>query len=725
MHTSVSRALRAYSDFLVPGLGVAASLLLGGAAFADEMSPATRQTLAPIQIEAESAVKTATGPVEGYVADRARSATKTDTPLIETPQSVSVISADQIQEQQARDVRSVLRYVGGAVPELRGNVASRYDQIKLRGFEPDQYLDGLRLPTYFYTLPKVDPYLLERVEVIKGPASVLYGRTPPGGVINLVSKRPTQDPVNEVYIQAGNDSRAGLGFDIGGQLDDNGDALYRVVATGNRRNGPQETVETENFSIAPSLRLRLSEVTELTLLAKYRSDPEGGSYGALPYQGTVEPLDNGSRLSRDFYDGDNNFENFDRKQTMLGYEFSHWFNDSLQFRQNFRFEDSEIDYRSVYGTGLVDQDTLSRGTAASRENLQSLAIDNQLLGYLDTGPVAHTLLVGFDHQNTDADRATGFGGAPNLRLVGGDHSQFIEDPDRTRYDFDQDQTGFYAQDQAKIGRLTLLASGRYDSIQTSQTTSFGASRDTRTDRAFSGRLGALYNFDNGIAPYVAYTESFQAPSVNGVSAEVLEPTEGEQYEIGLKYQPPGSNALVTASAFQLTQTNVPGVLQADGNRTQTGEAEVQGVEFEAKASLTRGLDLSAAATWLDSEITEDDQGNIGNELQQTPDYTASLWLAYTQPDGAWKGLGGGAGVRYIGEQQISNANALQVPDYTVADASLHYELGGLKPAWDGWRVGLNVQNVFDKKYVSSCTTQSFCYFGYGRETTATVSYRWD
>jgi iron complex outermembrane receptor protein len=706
-------------------LGLSAGLLFSGVAIAQNGDATSSQTLAPIQVEGESQVETATGPVEGYVAERARSATKTDTPLIETPQSVSVISAQQIQDQQARDLRSVLRYVGGAVPELRGNVASRYDQIKLRGFDPDQYLDGLRLPTYYYSLPKVDPYLLERVEVIKGPASVLYGRTPPGGVINLVSKRPTEDQVNEVYLEGGNDSRAEMGFDIGGQLDEDGNALYRVVATGSQRNGPQETVQTKNFSIAPSLRLRLSEVTELTLLAKYRSDPEAGSYGALPYQGTVDPLANGSKLPRDFYDGDNSFENFDRKQTMLGYEFSHWFNDDLQFRQNFRFDDSEIDYRSVYGTGLIDQDTLGRGTAASRENMQSLAVDNQLLGYVDTGPVSHTLLIGFDHQNTDADRATGFGPAPPLQLVGGDHSQTIVDPDRTRYDFDQDQTGFYAQDQAKIGRLTMLAGGRYDSIQTSQTTSFGASRDTRTDRAFSGRLGALYNFDNGIAPYVAYTESFQAPSINGVSAEVLEPTEGEQYEIGLKYQPPGSNALFTASAFQITQTNVNGPTLPDGTVSQTGEVEVQGVEFEAKASLMRGLDLSAAATWLDSEITRDETGNQGNELQQTPDYTASLWLAYTQPAGPWKGLGGGAGVRYIGEQQITNANELQVPDYTVADASIHYELGGLKPAWDGWRVGLNMQNVFDKKYVSSCTTQNFCYFGYGRETTATVSYRWE
>ncbi|MES1939241.1 iron complex outermembrane recepter protein [Salinisphaera sp. T5B8] len=707
----------------LPGLG--ASLLCGGIAFAQDNTTGTQtETLSTISIEGSRTVQSPTSPIEGYVAERSAGATKTDTPLVETPQSVSVISADQIEAQQARDIRSVLRYVGGVVPEVRGNVASRYDQIRLRGYQPDQYLDGLKLSGYYYTIPQIDPYLLERVEVIKGPASVLYGQTPPGGVINLVTKRPTEEAHNEAYVQVGNDSRVGLGFDIGGKLDEQDDVRYRVVATGNRRNGPQETVESENFSIAPSVTIDISDATELTLLASYRADPESGSYGALPYEGTVVPLPNGGKLDRDFYDGDTNFESFDRKQALLGYELSHWFNDNLQFRQNLRFADVEVDYRSVYGRGLTNGGTeLARGTAASRESVNTLSIDNQLLAHAETGVLKHTILAGTDYQNLDGDRASGFGGAGNLSLANPDYSTPIDDPARTFYDFDQDQLGFYLQDQVKLGQLTLIGGGRYDTIQTSQT-EFGANRETRKDRAFSGRVGAIYNFDNGLAPYVAYTESFQAPSTDSVSATILDPTEGEQYEAGIKFQPKGTNALITTSVFQLTQTNVAGPTQPDGSRSQTGEVEVQGAEVEAKASLASGLDLSAAVTYLDSEITRDETGNQGNEYPMTPDYTASMWLDYTQPSGAWKGAGGGVGVRYVGEQQVSNANERQVPDYTVADASLHYELGGLNPKYDGWRVGLNMQNVFNKKYVSSCINPNFCYYGYGRETTATVSYRW-
>ena len=220
---------------------MAAGLLCTGVAIAQDSNrtDTASGTLAPIEVEGETRVETATGPVEGYVAERARSATKTDASLAETPQSVSVIASDQIEAQNARDIRQVLRYVSGVVPELRGNVASRYDQLTLRGFQPDTYLDGLKQLGYFYTIPKTDPYLLERVEVVKGPASVLYGQTPPGGLINLVSKRPTQEQVNEFYLETGNDSRAGAGFDIGGKLDEQGDALYRVVATGTRRDGPK------------------------------------------------------------------------------------------------------------------------------------------------------------------------------------------------------------------------------------------------------------------------------------------------------------------------------------------------------------------------------------------------------------------------------------------------------------------------------------------------------
>lgn len=705
--------------------------LLGSAAVAaDETTGAQEQQLAPIDVEADKP-GTAWDPVDGYVAERSAGATKTDTPLIETPQSVSVIASDQIEAQNAGSVREVLRYVGGVLPEIRGNVASRYDQLTLRGFQPDQYLDGLILQSNYYIGPQVDPYLLERVEVIKGPSSVLYGLAPPGGLINLVTKRPTADPIRDYRIKFGSDSRAGLGFDIGGAATANGDLQYRVVGNGFRRDGPQRTVETSRYSIAPSLSWQLSSSTDVTFLASYRADPDAGAYGALPSEGTVEPNPVVGRISNDFYDGDPNFEDFDRKQTMAGYELSHWFSDALRFKQNFRYQRSEIDYKSVYGAGLqADNRTLNRGTAASDEKLDGFTVDNQLQGYFDTGAVAHTVLAGVDHRNGDARRYTGFGAAPTLDLVDPEYGQAIAEPARTRFDFDRDQTGFYLQDQVKLGRWVGLLGGRYDSVQVSQSDENG-NRETRRDHAFTGRTGLLYRFDNGIAPFVSYTESFQPPNAFGVSSELGKPTEGTQYEAGVKYQPPRTNALLTASLFELTQSNVstpdPDVPNVS---VQTGEVRIRGAEIEARASLLNGLDFSAAATYLDSEVTKDNPdaaGNTdeGNDFAQTPEMTASLWLDYTTPSGPWAGFGGGFGIRLVGKQYATNANDLEVDAYTIADAVLHYDLGGWNRHWRRWRVALNVQNLFDQRHVTSCYSRNACFLGYEREVTATVAYRWD
>ncbi len=714
----------------------AISLLLAAPAIAQD-EPTANDTapmqLAPINVEGQSAVPSATAPIDGYVAERTRSATKTDTPLLETPQAVSVISAEQIRDQSARSVREVLRYVSGVVPEARGNVASRYTQVTLRGFTPDIYLDGLKLQGYYYALPQVDPFLLERVEVLKGPASVLYGQAPPGGIVNLVSKRPTEDQVNTFFTKVGNDDRAGLGFDVGGSLNEDSDVLYRLVAVGDRRNGPQKTVESSHFSIAPSLKFNISDTTDLTLLGKYRRDPKGGAYGQLPATGTLDPIPGFGKLSRDFYDGDTGFEQFDREQTRLGYEFSHWFNDSLQFRQNVRWSEIEIDYKSVFAVGLNDSQTaLERNIAASTGTTNGLSIDNQFLSYFDTGSVSHTLLAGFVYQDLDGERRTGRplaseSNTPDLDIRDPDYSQDITPPSRTRFTFDQDQTGLYLQDQARTGNLTLIGGGRYDSIETRQVmfpndaASTPASQ-SRSDHAFSARAGALYNFDYGIAPYVSYSESFQAPGVS--RADILDPTEGTQYEAGVKYQPPGSNILLSSSLFQLTQANVPTTNPVTLATTQTGEVEIRGAEVEAKAGLREGLDLSLAATWLDSEITSAQDGTRGNEFARTPAFTASMWLDYTLQGGAWRGLGAGLGVRHIGEQFARNNNQLEVDAYTLVDAALHYELGGLNPAWQGWGVALNVENALDEKYVASCYAVTGCFFGYGRQTTATVSYRW-
>ncbi|WP_423822842.1 TonB-dependent siderophore receptor [Salinisphaera sp. SPP-AMP-43] len=686
--------------------------------------PAPTTRLSDIHVEGWL-VDSATQPVDGYAAERNRSATKTDTPLIKVPQAVTVITADQIAAQNATNLSDVMGYVSGSVPALRGSGQNRYDLFNLRGFRPDQYLDGLRLGSYFYTTSRVDPFLLERIDILKGPASVLYGQTPPGGVVNSVSKRPSANVVNQVFVQGGNDARLRGGFDIGGNVDTKGDVRYRIVAVGEREDGAQATPDSSNFSIAPSITFHISEATELTILAKYRNDPEVGSAGALPYVGTVDPRADGSRLKRGFYVGDAGFDNFYRRDRQIGTEFSHRFNEHVAFRQHLRYDHNEVQYRSVYASGYSpDRAGLLRASTVSDESMDDFAIDNQLLITFDTGALDHTVLAGIDYQDVDGNRATGYGSAAGLSLADPNYHQTIAEPALTDYAFDQDQLGYYLQDQIALGRLILIGGGRYDHIQTAQTTRQPGLHETRSDHAVTVRAGALYAFDFGLSPYVSYTESFQPPSTDGVSANVLEPTEGHQYELGVKYQPREVDALFTASVFKIRQKNVSGDTRPDGTVTQTGEVEVNGAEIEAKASLAAGLDLTAAGTYLDSEITRSDLGYAGNALSQTPKYSGSLWLDYTQPSGRWAGFGGGLGLRYVGSQQVGNANTAEVPDYTLFDGALHYSLGQMSQRLAGWKVALNVHNLFNKKYVASCLSEAFCYYGEERKTSATVSYHW-
>lgn len=694
---------------------------------AADKSPTTE--LSTVHVEGEL-LKSALAPVDGYVAERNRSATKTDTPLLKTPQSVTQITADQIKAQNANDVRAALRYVGGVVPELRGTSGSRYDQFNLRGFTPEQYLDGLRLGTYYYTQPKTDPYLLERVEVLKGPASVLYGQTPPGGIVNYVSKRPSAAAQNEFFVQGGNDARFRSGFDVGGKLDDDGKVRYRLVGVGQRRDGPQHGVESANFSVAPAFSFDLGDATRLTVMAKYRHDPAAGSYGSLPYEGSVAPLPDGDRIKRSFYDGDKGYNHFDRTARRLGIEFSHAFNEHVSFRQHLRYGLDEVDYHSVYGWGWAagsHKQLLNRDLTNASESRNTLSIDNQLLFKFDTGALHHKVLAGVDYQNLGAHLGNspyGESDVPPLNIDHPDHHQTITAAPRDHTDFTQNQLGYYLQDQISLGNLVLIGGGRYDHIHTAQTNRTEYAHETRSDHAATVRAGALYAFDFGLSPYVSYSESFQPPSTSSVDSDVLEPTRGNQYEIGVKYQP-DAHVMLTASGFRIRQKNVNGPRLPNGYVAQTGEVELWGGELEAKASLAAGLDLTAAGTYLDSEIIRSDQGNHGNALEQTPKYSASLWMDYTQPGGRWKGLGGGGGVRYLGSQQVDNANTAKVPDATLFDATAHYKLGGLSNRLKGWKVAVNVDNLFNKKYVASCASTTTCYYGYGRQATATLRYQWD
>ncbi|WP_122317231.1 TonB-dependent siderophore receptor [Pseudomonas cichorii] len=703
-----------------------------------------------------SQIESASGPVSGYVATRSRTGTKTDTALIETPQSISVVTRDQMKAQGAASLNQILRYSAAVVPETRGSTASRLDQMSIRGFSPATYLDGLRMPGNRDASPQKDAFDLERVEILRGPSSVLYGQASPSGVVNMVSKLPTETPFHEIGLTYGNFNKKRTTFDFGGPLDDQGVYSYRLSGLYDDADGQIEHTETRRQSIATAFTWRPNDDTSLTLLANYQSDPKGASYGSIPAYGSLLNSPTGRDIDVDFYDGEKSFEKSDREYHAVGYLFEHHLNDVWTLRQNARYLRSEGIYQSIYnGTDALQPDyrTMGRYTIGSDVNMDSYTVDNQLQARFDTGPLQHTLLFGADYQNTSTDTKSGNGNGPSLDLFdpvyGSPIAPIIYSADATAR---SQQKGLYLQEQLKWDKWVLLMGGRYDwadSTNTSRRIATGVkTKSSVQSEAFTGRLGLVYLFDNGVAPYISYSESFEPQSGTGLGNKPFEPTEGKQYELGIKYQPPGSNSFISAAIFDLRRSNVltpdpvaSNICNGARCQVQTGEVQSRGFELEGKASLSDNLDITAAYAYLDNQISKSNstvrvqpgivgQANgpalsaEGTTPPAIPRHTASAWIDYTFREGQLKGFGVGGGARYIGSTWGDEANTLKVPGYTLFDAAAHYDIANINSPMDNLRLALNISNLANKEYVASCYYYSWCWYGAQRTVQASATYRW-
>lgn len=672
--------------------------------------------------------ETAWGHVDGYVATRSGSGTKTDTPLVETPQSISVITQDQIQAQAAQSVAQAVRYTPGVRSEIAGADA-RTDGVYIRGFLADQYLDSMRLVNFgIFGYPIVEPYNLERVEVLRGPASILYGQASPGGVVNMVSKRPTTEPYNEMFVSTGSYGRAQAGVDLSGPLDKNKEFLYRLTASGYDVGSQVDYQGYQRVSIAPSLTWRPDNQTTLTILGTYQRDPKAGFYNQLPARGigTLTPY-NGQFISTGFFSGQPGFDHTSREYGSIGYQFEHQFDHGLTVRQNLRYMDNSTDFATVSpGVGLTDPTNLSRAAYTTQETIRSLAIDNQAEGKFRFGPFEHTVLFGFDYRNATDVARNGQGTASNINALNPIYGPTPIISPTTATGQRLDQYGFYAQDQIKLDNWIALLGIRRDQAD-SHTDNLltGLRTSDKSDSATSKRGALLYKFDSGIAPYVQYTESFQPTVGVDFYGNPFAPTRGQQYETGIKYQP-NAKSLYTLALFDLTQQNVltTDPLHPTTARIQTGEIRSRGVELEAKTEVTRDLTVLASYTYLDNVNTKiNNASQLGKHPVGMPMNAATAWADYTFHNGPLDGFGMSGGLRYIGETPGTTTNNFYVPEVTLFDAAVHYDFAALGNQFKGFKAQVNATNLFDKTYVTLC--QDFgCYYGLRREVIATLRYQW-
>lgn len=687
-----------------------------------------------LEVSGENAI----GPVHGYVARRSATATKTGTPILETPQAINVVGRKEIEDRQAQSVSQALLYTPGVMNQYGTDV--RYDWLYVRGFVPGRYLDGLRLPfgARGYSQPRVESYGLERVELLKGPSSGLYGQNSPGGLLNLVSKRPTATPLREIQLQTGSFGRAQAAFDLSGPIDPEGRILYRLTGLARTTGTQLDYLEEDRVFIAPSLTLRPDADTSLTILSQYLNidSPGGGAPQGLPALGTLYANPKG-RIPTKRFIGEPNYDRFKLQQGFIGYAFEHRFNDVWTVRQNLRYSHVDANTQRVQAIGLgADNSTLSRYAWAFPERSDLFNIDNQAEARFSTGPFAHTLLLGADYLREDAryDESQ-LRIVPSVDVFAPVYAGTVTRPPLgTRITQGRNQTGLYAQDEIRFGGFRLTVSGRQDwadaVTRTTNAATGALTRVKQDDAAFTGRVGLSYLLDGGLAPYISYATSFQPTAGTNRAGQPFAPTEGEQIEGGIKFQPPGTNLLMTGTVFDLTQKNVLTPDPTDFRfNAQTGEARVRGVELEVKASLTESLDLIASYAAMNSEITKANANAagasiIGNELPFVPQHQASAWLDYTFRTGDWAGLGLGAGVRYIGASVGDNANLYHIPVVTLVDAAVRYDFGYRYPALKGVDLAVNATNLFDKTYVSTCIAATGCFYGNRQTVLATLRYRW-
>lgn len=670
--------------------------------------------LSQIDISA-SGQQSAFGPVSGYVATAAGTATKTDTPIIETPQSISVVTRDQITDIHAQSLRDVLGYTAGVIATEADDRLT--DTFVLRGFQisGSTFRDGMRYMSNIYDGTQ-EPYGMERVEVLRGASSVLFGQAAPGGIINVVSKLPTREELHEIKAETGSNDRHQLATDHGGALTDT--LSYRFTALQRKSDTTTDHVPDDRTYIAPSLTWQPDDATSLTLLASYQKSRTAYVYG-LPAEGTVLPNPNG-HISRHTFTGEPGYDKSVITAWDIGYRFEHAFNDDLKVRQNLRYFESENDMPSVWLDSFIDPQmtTVARGAQDRVDDSRNFVVDTQLEARFHHQRVEQTVLAGVDYgdRHLQTDRYDYDLTPLNVfnPVYGGTFTARGPAPfssrNRTR------QSGIYLQDQIKFDeKWVLLLGGRQDWAKQKEDALYGNDRSRQDSDAFTTRVGLVYLADNGLAPFVSYSESFEPQAGRSRAGQDFDPTEGEQYEIGIRYQPPGSNALYSAALYQLTRSNVLTTDPVNTNfQVQTGEIRSRGLELEAKADIGSNASVTASYAYTQAEVTKSNSGNEGQKTGGMPRNMFSVWGDYRFGQVGPGELRAGTGVRYVDEVPGLFSTRIVAPSYTLVDAMLGYAMGP-------WDLTLNVTNLTDEDYLSYTYA---AFYGAERQVTAGVAYRW-
>jgi len=662
----------------------------------------------------------------GYVAHRTRVGTKTRTELVKIPQSISVVTRDELNDRKSDNLSDALKYTPGFSSQPSG-FSRAADDYTLRGFNVGAgtggiLRDGMKLQSNPYD-GSVEAYGLERVEVLKGASSVLYGQLSPGGMINTISKRPTDTPLHEIGVEVGNYDRRQYTFDLGGPLDDQGQFSYRLTGLWRDSDTQVDHVGDDRRYIAPAFTWKPDEDTSLTVLASHQDTYTGFappmSYALSTYSATP-----GYKIGRDQFVGEPGYDHFNNRMDTLGYLFEHRFSDNLSVNHSLRYFQANTNWDYLIPVSVSGSNLLRR-YSEREERSTGWTTDNNVNYTFTQGRWQHDLLLGVDyyHKTYDSHRyisATAAQLAPPLNLANPQYTGVgVDTAADSGSDLHSGQAGVYLQDQITFDdKWVLLLGGRQDWADSVTTTFASGARATRGDKKATGRVGLVYLADNGLAPYVSYSQSFQPASVsNPAFGNAFAPLEGEQYEVGLRYQPPGTDTLLSAAVYRLDQDNSLSLDSSTNTYVQYGKTRSKGVELEAKSNLTDNLQLSAGYAYTDTHVLQDQTAsNVGKRIEGVPYNSASLWASYRLAAVGLEDVKVAAGARYTGTTRTTpSVYDGKIPAYTLVDALVSYDVNS------HWQVQAKAQNLFDRKYLYCNTT---CRYGDERSVIGSVTYRW-
>ncbi|MGY4674761.1 TonB-dependent siderophore receptor [Ursidibacter arcticus] len=661
----------------------------------------------------------------GYSPTQSLSGTKTVTALMRTPMSVEVVSNKLMKDQGVDHVIDALNYHSGIISNYRGS--NQQMEITIRGIGSKNNSSGGTVPTYLNGISykadyAIKPFFLERIDIVKGPNSVLYGQANPGGVMDLVTKKATGKNLGELQFVLGSNHRYQVGLDLDYKLSET--LSGRVIGQFEKTNWKERYVKEQGGAIAPSLVWQPTDSTKWELYGYFAKQPKAGDRNFLVSQGLITSVD-GKKIPYDFFPSDPNFHHLSTEQVHLGSQLSHQFNENLSFRQNIRYSRSKEEFKNlvVLSARPNKLSELTRMARAWEEQKNEFGIDNQLESKFSLGKTKHTLLTGVDYRYAHDDSVVKFNrNAPSIDWQNPKYGVNVGNLNVQRHLVQSTgQLGLYAQDQVEIGNLDIMLGGRFDKAKTKVVDLVKDQQKDNQNHQFTWRTGAIYNFDNGFAPYVSYSTSFLPTTEVDEKDKVLKPTKAAQWEAGVKYQP-NEKLFLTLAGFEINQRDLVEFDTKTRIAKQVGKVKTKGVEANLSAQLTDEIALLATYAYINKTIKQaPDSQTIGKTPWGIPRHQASLWAKYSIKNGMLNGVGIAGGVRYFGTTWGSNTNNFRVPHFTLYDVALQYDF---LPKFNvNMDMQLNVQNLTNKEYVSSCANLTACFYGKERLVSLTTNYR--